>query len=169
MKGCMAGRIRSGSRAQSVSAVRSYLPCFFVHHACVTALLRSMTFGSRPCGRFNGLRRLPPLLFVHHACVTALLRSMTFGLRPCGRSMACGGYLPCFFVHHALRDSTASVDDLRFKRQGPAGRPKPSARIGERQGLSKSVAYKESMVMATIALTGSPSATSTSTGDTKSS
>ena len=25
------------------------------------------------------------------------------------------GYLPCFFVHHALRDSTASVDDLRFK------------------------------------------------------
>ena len=25
------------------------------------------------------------------------------------------GYLPRFFVHHAMRDSTASVDDLRFK------------------------------------------------------
>ena len=112
----MAGRIRSGSRAQSVSAVRSYLPCFFVHHACVTALLRSMTFGSRPCGRFNGLRRLPPLLFVHHACVTALLRSMTFGLRPCGRSMACGGYLPCFFVHHTRsgRELSCRLTDVQY-------------------------------------------------------
>ena len=28
---------------------------------------------------------------------------------------AAHSYLPCFFVHHALRDSTASVDELRFK------------------------------------------------------
>ena len=26
---------------------KSYLPCYYVHHACVTALLRSMTFGSK--------------------------------------------------------------------------------------------------------------------------
>lgn len=28
---------------------------------------------------------------------------------------AAHSYLTCFFVHHALRDSTASVDELRFK------------------------------------------------------
>ncbi len=33
-------------------AIQGYLSRFFVHHACVTALLRSMTFGSRgtSCG-----------------------------------------------------------------------------------------------------------------------
>ena len=45
-------------------------------------------------------------------CVTAQLQSMTFGSNAL---RAFKSYLLRLFVHHASRDSTASVDDLRFK------------------------------------------------------